>query len=58
MSSIKEKARHIYYCGNGFAKNEEVDTILEELNNVLGGYWGAGISNGGITWIEPIPMDY
>lgn len=51
---IKERALHIYYCGEGLVKNDEVEAVLEELNERLGGYWGAGINNDEITWIERI----
>lgn len=51
---VKERALHIYRCGEGFAKNEYVDAVLEELNDRVGGYWGAGISNDEVTWIEKI----
>ncbi len=51
---IKERALHIYYAGEGSVKNNDVEEVLEELNDRLGGYWGAGVSNDKITWIEKI----
>lgn len=54
LETIKEKARHIYYAGEGSVENKDVDAVLEELNEQLGGYWGAGVTNGEITWIEKI----
>ncbi|WP_172369613.1 hypothetical protein [Sporosarcina jiandibaonis] len=54
MDKVKEKALHIYRAGEGSVINDDVDAVLEELNDKLGGYWGAGISNDEITWIEKI----
>ncbi|GEM_PF-6999407 len=54
MDRIKEKPLHIYYSGEGSVNNEDVGAVLEELNDNLSGYWGAGISNDEITWVEKI----
>lgn len=51
---VKERALHIYRSGNGPVNNEDVDAVLKELNDKIGGHWGAGISNDEITWIEEI----
>lgn len=54
MLKVEELALHIYRCGEGFIENKYVEDVLEELNDRIGGYWGAGISNDEITWIEKI----
>jgi hypothetical protein len=54
IKGVKEVALHIYRCGEGSVENEYADAVLEELNERIGGYWGAGISNDKITWIEEI----
>ena len=51
--TIEEKALDIHSTGWGFVKNEDVDAVLKEIEK-HGGYYGAGISEHGVTWIERI----
>lgn len=53
VSWIKLKAEHIYYMGSGMVKDEEVGTVLKELEKYDGVFYG-GISQEGITVIERV----